>query len=206
MTDESSAIDVWGVVPAAGLSRRMGFTKQTAAFGGSTPAATVAATLLEAGASGVVVVTRTELLEALKLPDDPQLRTVVNDVADSEMIDSIRIGMEAIHASTQEDGIMVIPADMPSVTIGACRRCIRAFRERPSRIVIAESGGRTGHPIIFSVALGPTIAQLDAGLSQLRHRHPDRVHFVAVDDPGVLNDLDTPGDFRRCVSRLFRTP
>ena len=48
MTNPDSQLRVWGIIPAAGMSRRMGRTKQSLPFGGSTIAGTVTRILLDA--------------------------------------------------------------------------------------------------------------------------------------------------------------
>ncbi|MGB2987902.1 MAG: nucleotidyltransferase family protein [Phycisphaerae bacterium] len=93
MTPANGAIRVWGIIPAAGLGRRMGLPKQTLRYRDSTIGGSVMRTLLDAGLDGVVVVTRTDLVDALDLPNDPKVEIAVNDDAHSEMIDSIRIGL-----------------------------------------------------------------------------------------------------------------
>lgn len=96
MTESPQAVRICGIVPAAGLSRRMGTPKQTLPYRGSTFAGTVVRTLIDAGLAGVVVVTRTELVDALDMPDDPRVSVAINDDPNTEMIDSIRIGLAIV--------------------------------------------------------------------------------------------------------------
>ena len=185
---------VVGIVPAAGVGRRMGTAKQALPFRGSTMAATVVQTLLDAGLDGVVVVTRRELVERLALPADPRITLGFNEDADSEMIDSIRIGLGA-RDTADVTGVLVVPADMPTLTVESCRACVAAFRADPSRIVIATYGGRRGHPIVFPLALCPGEEPLPDGLRTLPRRHPDRVHLAETADPETLRDVDTQEDY-----------
>lgn len=235
---------VWAVVPAAGMSRRMGKPKQALPFGRSTMAGTVVRTLLEAGVVGVVVVTRSELIARLDLPSDPRVRTAINDDPESEMIDSIRIGLASLGTTegldrlaagspdsllqtpvapsrdsvlgrstvatgggryvfqraakpAEEDGVLVVPADMPGVGVDACRACMAAYDRDPSRIVVATHAGRRGHPMIFPFALKASVARLAGGLRMLLDEYPDRILPVAVDDSGVTRDVDTPEDYEQ---------
>lgn len=190
---------VWGIIPAAGMSRRMGQAKQTLPFGSSTIAGTVTRTLLDAEASGVVVVARTHLVEQLQLPADPRVLVAVNDDADSEMIDSIRIGLAALNRlhPGARDGVLVVPADMPALRSQSCRACVAAYVANPDRIVIATHAGRRGHPIIFPLTVRGAVDGLDGGLRMLPRMHPERVFLVEVDDPGVENDVDTVEDYER---------
>ena len=205
MTASQATPRVWGIVPAAGMSRRMGFTKQTADIGGSTMVAKVAGTMLDAGVAGVVVVTRTELSEALALPADDRVKVAFNDDADSEMIDSIRIGLARLtdvrdddsNVRANRDGVMVVPADMPTLAVSTCRACIASFLQKPDRIVIATHQGKRGHPNVFSLSVRNEATRLDGGLKMLAQIYPERVVSVETHDPGTTTDVDTPGDYHR---------
>ncbi len=102
MNQGRQKIRIWAVVPAAGLSRRMGRTKQTLPFANTTVVGAVTRILLEADVDVVIVVTRTDLIDKLKLPDEPRVVIAANDDPKSEMIDSIRIGLAALFDDASE--------------------------------------------------------------------------------------------------------
>jgi len=114
MSTQPQDAAIWGIVPAAGMSRRMGFPKQTAMMGGATMVGTVVGSMLDAGVAGVVVVTRSELLSSLGLPRDKRIATAINDDADSEMIDSVRIGLTTLGKPPRCTSI-----DEEEVTVGS---------------------------------------------------------------------------------------
>jgi CTP:molybdopterin cytidylyltransferase MocA len=188
---------VWGIIPAAGLGRRMGRAKQRLPYRGSTLAATVTRTVLDADVSGVVVVTRTELLDDLQLPVDARLRVARNDDPESEMIDSVRIGLVALDQFQPggDDGVLVVPADMPTMSAQSCRTSIAAYVSNPGRIVVATYQGQRGHPIVFPLAMRELVFQLDGGLRMLPRTRPDQVLLVDIDDPGVSFDVDLAQDY-----------
>ncbi len=93
MSKPAARVQVFGIVPAAGSSRRMGRPKPSLPYGDSTMVGVVARTLLNINLDRVVVVTRSELAASLDLPSDPRLVIVYNDDADSEMLDSVRAGL-----------------------------------------------------------------------------------------------------------------
>lgn len=208
MIPEQRGVRVWGVVPAAGHGVRMGGPKQVMPWGATTMTAVVVSRLLEAGVAGVVVVTRTVLREQLGLPADGRVCVALNDRPDSQMLDSVRVGLEALPAPGHDrgdaagpgphDGVLVVPADMPELTAASSARCIAAYRDHPDRIVIATHRGRRGHPVIFPLALRAELSTLSAGLRELARCHAERVSLVACDDdPGVLRDIDHPPEDRR---------
>jgi molybdenum cofactor cytidylyltransferase len=177
----------------------MGKAKQLLAVGGSTMTGLVVRTLLDVELSAVVVVTRTELIEGLRLPVDSRVHVAINDDPHSEMIDSVRIGLARLiqFAPHRDDGVLVVPADMPTLSAASCRACLAAFTDDRRQIVIARHAGRRGHPIVFPLAMQSLVNGLDGGLNLLPRRHPDKVLFVDVDDPGVGTDIDTPDDYGR---------
>jgi molybdenum cofactor cytidylyltransferase len=204
MTHVGQPVKIWGIIPAAGMSRRMVRPKQLLPFGDSTMIGTVTRTLLEADLVGVVVVTRTELVEESDLPNDPRIIVAINDDPNSEMIDSIRIGLATLAGEgagldppRDADGVLVLPADMPTLTVDHCRVCVSAFRHDPSRIVIAACEGKRGHPILFPFSLRTSVDRLEGGLRSLVELHPEKVHLVEIGDPGVTRDIDTPDDYDR---------
>ena len=206
-TSRDQPVGIWGIIPAAGMGRRVGRPKQALPYGNSTIVGTVTRTVLDAGVTGVVVVTRSDLIDSLDLPDDVRVGTAINDDADSEMIDSIRIALAGLAGAdslsavgdspSPTDGVLVVPADMPTITADACRKCIAAFKTDPRRIVIATYEGKRGHPIIFPLGLRPTVDSLTQGLRQLARIHPDRARLVETGEPGVTEDIDTLEDYER---------
>lgn len=178
----------------------------------------VVRTLLDAGLDGVVLVTRSELVTRLSLPIDKRLSVAVNDDSSSQMIDSIRIGLSAlldddaasgganknrpspIDRASDCTGILVVPGDMPGLAVATCRFCAEAFRQEPSKIIIAAHNGRRGHPLIFPAALQSVVHQLDGGLNALLDLHRDRVRLVETGDPAALEDVDTWDQYRSLPS------
>ncbi len=209
-------VRIWAIIPAAGKGRRMGRPKQTLPFADSTLAGTVVRTLLAAGAERIMVVTRTPLVGALALPADPRIAICLNDDGTAEMIDSIRIGLAALVGSAERaatprrsdsnsasfgtplpnDGVVVVPADMPELSVATCSACFRAFAEDPQRIVMAAHSSYRGHPIIFPFSLRRDVDGLAGGLNQLPRMHPQRVCVVEVDDPGITRDVDSATDYQ----------
>ncbi len=110
---------------------------------------------------------------------------------------NLDIGKDACAAKRldENDGVLVVPGDMPTLSVDTCRRCMEAFIADPRRIVIATHAGKRGHPIIFPLSMGDTVDRLATGLNALPQEHPERVHLVAVDDPGAVADVDTQADY-----------
>ncbi len=202
MMQKNTNPPIFGIVPAAGMSRRMGTTKQTLLVGECTMTGRVARTMLDAMLTGVVVVTRSKLVDALDLPEDDRLFIAINDKVNTQMLDSIRTGIDylddesSLAISDRADaGVLVIPGDMPTVSEAACLKCVDVFRDDPARIIIATCGGKRGHPIVFPLNMRESLCELAEGLNELASRFTNRVVQVDCGDPMILRDVDTPSDY-----------
>jgi CTP:molybdopterin cytidylyltransferase MocA len=199
MIERKDKRTIYGIVVAAGRSRRMGAPKALLPFEGRTFIEAVVEALMGARPAGVLLVLNNDLAERLPASVDGQPRTVNSD-PESGMIDSVRIGLSwwQQHADVQEgDGFLVCPVDAPGVQQDDVARCAAAWRAKPNSIIIAEHEGRRGHPIIFGsrwleCVRGPLC---DAGLRELPRSRPEAVVGVPCASPGVARNINTPSDY-----------
>lgn len=94
-------------------------------------------------------------------------------------------------------GWLVLPADMPRVRPGSVQAVADALAQQV--VVYAQHQGRRGHPVGFAAELYSELVQLDGddGARRVVQRYP--AVGIELDDPGVLLDLDTPGDLAAAV-------
>jgi len=184
-----------GILLAAGEGRRFGGGKLLQPLADGTPLALAAAdTLRRGGVERVMAVVR---------PDDPGLARHLEG-AGAEAVPSAASerGMGAslaagVAAAPEAEGWLIALADMPWIapaTVAAVAGAVRAG----ALLAAPVHGGRGGHPVGFSAALGDELRALDgdAGARGVVAGHRQRLVQVAVDDPGVLRDVDEPGDLR----------
>lgn len=187
------------VVPAAGRSRRMGRDKILLPFGGSTMLETVLARLSEAGVRRRVVILRSDAVEAERLARAAGADVVVNPDPDGEMLASIRLGIESLAGSVE--AFFVWPADHPAVRVETLR-ALASLASRELAVIPVFSGVR-GHPAVVGADLAADVAQIpaNAGLRQLWRSRGAVVRELAVEDPGVLENLDDPAAYERALDR-----
>ncbi|MCS4503486.1 Nicotine blue oxidoreductase [wastewater metagenome] len=186
---------ICGLLLAGGEGRRFGGDKLMAALADGTPVAVATARALAAGCDRVVAVTR---------PDrDPLVKALRGAGCEVVVTAACRRGMgaslaAAVAASGAAAGWLVLPADMPAVA-GTTVAAVAAALRRGSLIARPELDGRPGHPVGFSAELREALAALDGdtGARGVVARHRDAVARLAVDDPGILADIDTPADLVR---------
>ncbi len=180
---------------AAGQSRRFGSDKRLAPFRPER-------SLLEASVE-TVNKAGLPLLVALR-PDDHTLAhqltrrgvaTVPCENAGAGMGHTIADGVAAV--PTDWNGLLIALGDMPLVKPTTYLRLARCLSR--DGIVVPEYDGRRGHPVGFGAHFFAALQCLggDRGGAELLQRHPHRVSRLAVDDRGILLDVDTPGEHDR---------
>jgi molybdenum cofactor cytidylyltransferase len=181
------------VVPAAGLSRRMGKEKILLPFGESSVLEHVLSTLRRSGIEERVVVLRADLPEAITRARNLGAQVVLNPHPEEEMLVSIRMGITQLSAEIET--FFVWPADHPAVSGETLTELAR--QAAAGRVVLPVYRGRRGHPALVGGELLPEIARIPAshGLRWLWRTRPEVLKEVIVEDPGVLLDLDTPEDY-----------
>lgn len=196
-----------GVVLAAGASTRMGRPKALLDFRGRP-----------------FVVRILEALEALELrprlvvlgPDAPQIRPALTphecvlveqaDVA-AGPIGSLRAALAAL-AAVRPRGILAWPVDLPQVRVATVERLLEVYRRSGAPAVVPSFADRRGQPVIWDQALFNELATSPAatlhGAPAVLLAHQADLATVPVDDPAVIDDLNTPEDYERLIRDLNR--
>ena len=193
---------IYGLVLAAGMARRMGSTKQLLPFGDRTVLQTVVDTLSGADLAGVVVVLGHD---ADAVRESLRGRTVlccVNDAYREGMFSSVLCGLH--HLPEDADAVLIALGVQPQIELNVVRAVLRAYREGDRGIVIPISCGKRGHPVLVNLSrYRDEILRLsgDEGLKPVMRGHPHDTLEVPVDDEGILRDLDTPEDYRAEIER-----
>jgi molybdenum cofactor cytidylyltransferase len=128
---------------------------------------------------------------------DSRLRIVVNPDPSRGMLSSLQAGMASVPDDV--DRVLILPADMPFVrpaTVAAI-----AGHADARAVILPTHAGRHGHPIGVpaTAAVRDAVHDAEEG-STLKDvlARADLVHVeLDVDDPGVLRDVDEPGDLER---------
>lgn len=183
---------VVGILLAAGSGRRFGSNKLLAPMADGTPLAVAAASRLIAAVPECIAVVRPGDAALATLLAGKGLRIVECAAAEQGMGHSLAAGVAA--ASTA-DAWLIALADMPSIRISTIAG-LRTQLHEGSELVAPFHAGRRGHPVGFAAGFGAALQALggDAGARDLLVRHASSLTRLDVDDPGILVDVDTPGD------------
>jgi len=186
------------IVLAAGRSSRFGRPKALARTVQATFIAQILQALADAGVPETVVVTRPadDELEREVARSGARARIVVNPDPDRGQLSSLLAGLDAIDRPGT-DGAIVLLVDMPLVSSAAIRRVMDASQSSSAPIVRATHSGRHGHPVVFKRDTFDALRRADPSLGAKAVVHAMRVEDVEVEDRGVVEDVDTPEDYRR---------
>lgn len=186
------------IILAAGKSSRMGSPKALLELHGETFLDRLIRRFSEQCASVTVVLGhRPEAVRSgLRAPSGAEF--VVNSGYEAGQFSSLQCGMRAIPPSA--DGVFFTPVDYPNIAESTLTRLIRA----QAMIAIPQYLGRHGHPVLISPSLVPEFLALSphAQARSVLHRHSSEICYVDVLDPGVLDDIDDPEDYRRLLASV----
>lgn len=184
------------IILAAGQSRRMGQPKMLLAWGRRTVIEQVISTFLKAGVEDLIVITGGARDQVEKTIASYPVRSIQNeDFARGEMLSSLQRGLGAM--SDQAQATLVGLGDQPQVREESIRLVCEAYREHKSPLVVPSFQRRRGHPWLVARPLWEELLQLRAPESprDFLNRHAEEIHYVNVDTPSILADLDTPDDY-----------
>lgn len=183
---------VAAIVLAAGRGTRMGGGKLVAPLDGVPLIRRTVEAALGSRARPVVVVTGAEAERVRGALDGLPVVLAHNpDFADG-MSTSLRVGLAAAGGA---DAALVCLGDMPRVTAAHLDAIADAFDpEADATIVVPTCERKRGNPILWGRRHFAEMAALtgDVGARALVERHADQVRTVAIDDPAILIDVDTP--------------
>jgi molybdenum cofactor cytidylyltransferase len=189
------------ILTAAGESTRMGRPKPLLPWHGLALVEYQVASLMEGGATEVVVVLGHVYEQVVPRLRGPGVRYVVNPRYRDGRTTSIKAGLARV--SPDADAILLLGVDQPRPP-EVVAAVIEAHRSAGALITSPRHEGRGGHPIVFSSALRhelEAISEDDQGLREVFEAHRDQATEVEIDDPIVRLDLNTPEDYEEARTR-----
>ena len=207
-----------GVILAAGASSRMGQPKALLEYKGETFLRRLAGMLGEVCARVVVVLGYDA--ERVRTAAPAGVEITVNPAPERGMLSSLQCGLRAVNRGDKTGdrllrarlsaeptsgslspfcppcSVLFLPVDYGAVRGDTVARV--AAEAGTAQIVVPVFEGRHGHPVCVSPAIAAELLALPA-TAQARdviRRHRAATRYLMVDDAGVVNDVDTPEDYR----------
>jgi molybdenum cofactor cytidylyltransferase len=129
---------------------------------------------------------------------------VVNPDPSQGQFSSLQVGLHEV-LNRGRDASMITLVDRPPVSRATVQILRDAFESAPPNIwaVVPEHAGKHGHPYIVGRELIEAFLQASptATARDIEHRHQDRIQYVAVDDPFVALNINTPEDYAGLLAK-----
>ncbi len=189
---------VVALIMAAGRARRFGSDKRLARLssGETLLAATLAGTRYAFTARFLVIGRHDE--PGRRLAAAAGVDSLVAPHAGRGLGFSIADGVaELLRRDLDAEALAVVLGDMPRVAAATYADLVDAAH--PERIVRPGYRRQPGHPVLFGRDFWPALSRLahPAGARELIVANRQALHPLELDDPGILLDVDRPGDLAR---------
>jgi len=187
----------YGLILAAGESKRIGSPKALLKIDSETFLHHITCVLHDAGIENIIVVAGAHYEEIRKNAEG--LTVVFNAQYALGQFSSLQSGLREIPAQT--DSVIVWPVDLPLVRTDTITALIKTAGSNP--ITVPVHHGKKGHPVIYSAETITKILSMEPIHTgkELFEYFKDRIAFTNVEDPAVLIDIDTPEDYERRIKR-----
>jgi molybdenum cofactor cytidylyltransferase len=184
-----------GILLAAGAGIRFGGRKLLHRLPGDIPVGLAALRNLRTALPDVVTVVRPGDEELHQLLAREPVRVIECAEAELGMGHSLAAGVAAAGGA---DGWVIALADMPHIRPDTIRAVARAL-EQGAQLVVPVFAGERGHPVGFGRRFRDRLLALsgDTGARAIVKANPAALLLLEVDDPGVVQDVDTPADAER---------
>jgi molybdenum cofactor cytidylyltransferase len=183
------------IILAAGESRRMGQPKMLLPWDKSTVLQTVITRFQAAGIKDILVVTggAHEQIDALV---GQTVQTVFNkNYAQGEMLSSIQTGLKT--KISESRAVLIALGDQPQVQTRCIQQILQEYKRTNASLIVPSHKMRRGHPWLVARELWDEILKMPIGGTsrEFLNRHAVDIHYVQLDTPSILQDLDTPEDY-----------
>lgn len=196
-------MQVFALIPAAGMSRRMGRPKLALPLGDRTVLEHVVAAVRDGGVQDVVVVIgpRTVFLQPLAGRAGARVHLLPAETPDMRATVQAGLAWLELHLHPRDDDAwLLLPADHPTLRADVVQALVAAARE-PSRhsIFVPTYQGKGGHPTLLRWKHAGALRALPEGqgLNAFIRSLPAETLEIPWESADVLCDLDTPEDYER---------
>jgi len=192
--------EIWGIILAAGESKRMGFPKMLLKFNGSTMIENVIRNVSGSEIKNIMVVLGSNSEILVKLVDDCNVSHCFNEKYKEGMLSSVRCGLRNVPYDFE--AVLFFQGDQPLITTEVINIVIAAYRSTGKGIVIPVFEKERGHPVLIDRKYRDEIEKLNdnEGLRLLSYHNPDDVLEIETDEPGILRDFDTYEDYMKLIN------
>ncbi len=213
----SRALSLYGVILAAGESRRMGTDKALLPWPPVTAGQLPEGTFLSAAIRSLMLSTDMVIVVAGKnagtvapIVYASGASLVVNPAPERGQFSSLQVGLREV-LNQGRDAVVVTLVDRPPVSTTTVEKLCTAFGSAISRwkwAVVPQYEGRHGHPIVLAREMMEVFlkAPATANARDIEHQHQEHIEYIDVDELLVTINVNTPEEYAalQSVVRILR--
>jgi molybdenum cofactor cytidylyltransferase len=191
-------IQFGAVILAGGKSTRFGAPKVLQSFRDTPFLLCITRPLLQAGVENITLVLGHQAEQLISaVPEVEKLQIIINKNYEAGQFSSIQAGMKGVPDSLA--GILLCLIDQPHIRPATYRTVLDEARRVAKKVWIPTYRSKQGHPVYLPGWLLAEIKRQPASISlrDLLFRFANEIEKVEVNDPGILEDMDTPEDLQR---------
>jgi len=189
---------IGAVILAAGKSERFGSPKVLQQFHGLPFLSCITRSLRQAGVEKIILVLGHRADKVIpQLAEAETVQVVINNRYEEGQFSSLQVGIQSLEFSL--GGILLCLIDQPHLQVSIYQIIIKKAQALPKKILVPAYQCHGGHPVFLPGWIFPEITAQPSTISlrELFSRFPDEIVRIEVDDPGILEDIDTRADLNR---------
>lgn len=168
----------------------------TLPWGDTTVLGQVIRVLRSAGTDDILVVVGGARKAVQAICEHEGARTLINEKhATTDMLVSLQTGLHSLGPVTR--AALITLGDQPGMLAASVHQVCQAYLDLSAPLVVPSYRMRRGHPWLVSRVFWKEILELRAPETprDFLGRHALDIHYVDVDSPTILEDIDNPEDY-----------
>jgi len=199
-----SNVNSFAIVPAAGVSQRMGRPKLLLPWAGQRVIDVVLSAWQQSQVTRTIVIAYAEDHEIIDSCQSAGVDVVAISTRTKDMKATIKIGLSQIEQTESpqsDDAWLVAPADLPNLSSPAIDHVLQAFQAGPPTSIVPVHKGRHGHPALLPWSMVPIFNKLSnhEGLNTLL-RGDGVCQLECPEEIWPGTDVNTPEEYQHLLA------
>jgi molybdenum cofactor cytidylyltransferase len=209
----SRSVSFAGVILAAGESSRMGRDKALLAWPPTSgPQVPSSESFLSAAIRSLAL--STDFVIVVAGQNEPALTPIiyangasiiVNPDPGRGQFSSLQVGLREV-LNRGRDAAFITLVDRPPAQAATVQMLRESFEAAPQDIwaLVPEFSGKHGHPFVVGREMIERFLRepVTGNARDVEHRHQEHIQYLAVDDPYVALNINTPDDYAALLAKL----
>ncbi|WP_017729041.1 nucleotidyltransferase family protein [Halalkalibacterium ligniniphilum] len=194
--------EIWGIILAAGFSRRMGRSKLALPYQEKPIVRHVIDKALRSNLDGVLVVINPLEVEFFKTIQVTGVKSfIVNEETHLGMATSIKKGLRALPQDVE--AVVILLGDQPKVTETSINQVLETYLQANQPLIVQSLylNHEKGHPVLFKRDVFPSLFEMngDTGGKSVIQQFRDEIVYAEIKESNS-KDIDTVEDYERLMN------